>query len=86
MRIYEDLRVVQSRLARAAEHSWSSLVGALVVLTSGTCRWCAARYFRDLAENNRIRAVPHRRAARGRSLDRNGPRARRRTGLLQRGR
>ena len=70
VRIYEDLRVVQARLAVVQTHggacwwrSWAS--------TSGTSRWCAGSYFRDQAENNRTRAVPIA-APRGPLLDRAG--------------
>ena len=63
VRIYEDLRVVQRRLARAAGAGGAAGRWPRSS-TSGTCRCVRGRYFRDLAENNRIRAVTHPRPAR----------------------
>ncbi len=69
MRLYEDLRSVQSRL--------SVVQYGLVVLFTllASCFWylqvLRARHFRDLAENNRLRVVPIA-APRGPLLDRNG--------------
>ena len=56
MRIYEDLRVLQGRLGVLQ----SALV--LVVVLLAAYFWhlqvLRGRYFRELAENNRIRTVP----------------------------
>jgi penicillin-binding protein 2 len=69
MRLYEDLRSVQSRLSVVQY----GLVVAFSLLAS--CFWylqvLRARHFRELAENNRRRVVPIA-APRGILLDRNG--------------
>jgi penicillin-binding protein 2 len=69
VRIYEDLRVVQGRLAVV-----QSVVGVLVALV-GLYFWnlqvVRGHYFKDLAENNRTRAVAIA-APRGPLLDRAG--------------
>jgi penicillin-binding protein 2 len=69
MRLYEDLRSVQSRLSLVQY----AVIVLFTLLTS--CFWylqvLRARHFRDLAENNRLRVVPIA-APRGPLLDRNG--------------
>jgi penicillin-binding protein 2 len=69
MRLYEDLRSVQSRLSMVQY----GVVVLFTLLTS--CFWylqvLRARHFRDLAENNRLRVVPIA-APRGPLLDRYG--------------
>jgi len=69
MRIYEDLRNVQSRLAVVQ----SLVVGLFVLLMIQfwNLQVVRGRYFRTLAENNRSRAVPLT-APRGALLDRGG--------------
>ena len=69
MRIYEDLRIVQGRLAILQ----SMVVGllALLLIHFWNLQVVRGRYFRALAENNRTRAVPLA-APRGALLDRNG--------------
>ena len=69
MRIYEDLRVVQGRLAVLQ----SVVVGflALLAIYFWNLQVVRARYFKDLAENNRSRLVTLA-APRGALLDRNG--------------
>jgi penicillin-binding protein 2 len=69
VRIYEDLRSLQSRLSVIQ----TVIVGALVLLVAYFWHLQVVRgkYFRELAENNRIRAVPIP-APRGPIFDRNG--------------
>jgi len=69
VRIYEDLRSLQSRLSVIK----SVVVGALalVVVYFWHLQVVRGKYFRELAENNRIRAVPIP-APRGPVFDRNG--------------
>ena len=69
MRIYEDLRVVQARLA-VLQALAVVLVAALVV-QFWNLQVVRARHFRDLAENNRSRLVTLA-APRGALLDRQG--------------
>ena len=69
MRIYEDLRVVQQRLA-ALQAIAVFLLAALVV-QFWNLQVVRARHFRELAENNRSRMVTLA-APRGALLDRNG--------------
>jgi penicillin-binding protein 2 len=69
VRIYEDLRVVQSRLA-VLQALVVGLVAVLVV-QFWNLQVLRARYFRGLAENNRSRLVTLA-APRGALLDRNG--------------
>jgi penicillin-binding protein 2 len=69
VRIYEDLRVVQSRLA-VVQTVVLALVG-LVALSFWNLQVVRGRYFKDLAENNRTRAVTVA-APRGPLLDRQG--------------
>ena len=69
MRIYEDLRVVQTRLA-VLQALVVALVGVLV-LQFWNLQVLRARHFRDLAENNRSRLVTLA-APRGALLDRHG--------------
>ena len=69
MRIYEDLRVVQARLA-VLQALVVALVGVLV-LQFWNLQVLRARHFRDLAENNRSRLVTLA-APRGALLDRHG--------------
>ena len=83
VRIYEDLRGRAGAPGRGADGgggrssaSWPS--------PSGTCRWCAARYFKDLAENNRTRVGDPRRPA-GTAARPQGPRAGGEPSFLQRG-
>ena len=69
MRIYEDLRSLQSRLSVIK----TVVVGALALLVVYFWHLQVVRgkYFRELAENNRIRSVPIP-APRGPIFDRNG--------------
>jgi penicillin-binding protein 2 len=69
VRIYEDLRVVQARLA-VLQALVVALVGVLV-LQFWNLQVLRARHFRDLAENNRSRLVTLA-APRGALLDRHG--------------
>ncbi len=69
MRIYEDLRVVQVRLA--VVQSVVAVLVALVGLYFGNLQFVRGRYFKDLAEHNRTRAVTIA-APRGPLLDRAG--------------
>ncbi|HSD65100.1 MAG TPA: penicillin-binding protein 2, partial [Vicinamibacteria bacterium] len=69
MRIYEDLRVVQSRLA-VLQALVVALV-ALLVIQFWNLQVIRARHFRELAENNRSRLVTLA-APRGALLDREG--------------
>ena len=69
MRIYEDLRLVQTRLA-VLQALVVALVGVLV-LQFWNLQVLRARHFRDLAENNRSRLVTLA-APRGALLDRHG--------------
>jgi penicillin-binding protein 2 len=69
VRIYEDLRVVQSRLAVLQGASVAVL--ALLMTFFWHLQVVRGKYFRDLAENNRSRSVPIE-APRGPLLDRNG--------------
>jgi penicillin-binding protein 2 len=69
VRIYEDLRVVQTRLA-VLQALVVALVGVLV-LQFWNLQVLRARHFRDLAENNRSRLVTLA-APRGALLDRHG--------------
>jgi penicillin-binding protein 2 len=69
VRIYEDLRVVQARLAVVQY----LVIGLLALLTASFwhLQVLRQRYYRTLAENNRIRVVPIA-APRGPLLDRRG--------------
>jgi penicillin-binding protein 2 len=69
VRIYEDLRALQSRLSVIK----TVVVGmlALLLVYFWHLQVVRGKYFRDLAENNRIRAVPIP-APRGPIFDRNG--------------
>jgi penicillin-binding protein 2 len=69
LRIYEDLRVVQSRLA--VVQSVVAVLLGLVGLYFWNLQVVRARYFKDLAENNRTRAMIIA-APRGPLLDRQG--------------
>ena len=69
MRIYEDLRVVQVRLA--VVQSVVAVLVAVVGLYFWNLQVVRGRYFKDLAENNRTRAVVIA-APRGPLLDRAG--------------
>jgi len=69
MRIYEDLRSLQSRLSVIKTVVVGAL--ALVVVYFWHLQVVRGKYFRELAENNRIRAVPIP-APRGPIFDRNG--------------
>ncbi len=69
MRIYEDLRVVQSRLA--VLQALAVVLVALLVVQFWTLQVIRARHFRELAENNRSRQVTLA-APRGTLLDREG--------------
>jgi len=69
VRIYEDLRVVQARLA-VLQAVAVALVGVLVI-QFWNLQVIRARHFRDLAENNRSRLVTLA-APRGALLDREG--------------
>ncbi len=69
MRIYEDLRVVQSRLT-VVQTVVAALVG-LVALAFWNLQVVRARYFKDLADNNRTRSLTLA-APRGPLLDRQG--------------
>lgn len=69
MRVYEDLRAVQARLAVVQY----AVIGLLVLLAVSFWHMqvLRQRYYRGLAENNRIRVVPIA-APRGPLLDRDG--------------
>jgi penicillin-binding protein 2 len=69
MRIYEDLRVVQARLA--VLQALAVVLVAVLVLQFWNLQVLRARHFRDLAENNRSRLVTLA-APRGALLDRQG--------------
>jgi penicillin-binding protein 2 len=69
MRIYEDLRVVQSRLA--VLQALAVALVALLVIQFWNLQVIRARHFRELAENNRARLVTLA-APRGALLDREG--------------
>ena len=69
MRIYEDLRSLQSRLSVIKTVVVGAL--ALVVVYFWHLQVVRGKYFRELAENNRIRSVPIP-APRGPIFDRNG--------------
>ena len=69
MRIYEDLRIVQARLAIL--QALAVLLVALLVVQFWSLQVLRARHFRDLAENNRSRLVTLA-APRGTLLDREG--------------
>jgi penicillin-binding protein 2 len=69
MRIYEDLRVVQSRLA--VLQALAVALVALLVIQFWNLQVIRARHFRELAENNRSRLVTLA-APRGALLDREG--------------
>jgi penicillin-binding protein 2 len=69
VRIYEDLRVVQSRLAIL--QALAVAVVAVLVIQFWNLQVLRARHFRDLAENNRYRLVTLA-APRGALLDRSG--------------
>ncbi len=69
MRIYEDLRVVQARLA--VLQALAVALVALLVIQFWNLQVIRARHFRDLAENNRSRLVILA-APRGALLDREG--------------
>ena len=69
MRIYEDLRVVQRRLGVVQAVVVLLLAGLLVYFWH--LQVIRGKYFRDLAENNRIRALPIP-APRGPLFDRKG--------------
>jgi penicillin-binding protein 2 len=69
MRIYEDLRVVQARLAIL--QGLTVVLVALLVVQFWSLQVLRARHFRDLAENNRSRVVTLA-APRGTLLDREG--------------
>jgi penicillin-binding protein 2 len=69
MRIYEDLRVVQSRLAILQALAVALVV--LLVIQFWNLQVMRARHFRELAENNRSRLVTLA-APRGALLDREG--------------
>ena len=69
MRIYEDLRVVQSRLV--VLQGLAVALVALLVIQFWNLQVIRARHFRDLAENNRSRLVTLA-APRGALLDREG--------------
>jgi penicillin-binding protein 2 len=69
VRIYEDLRSLQSRLGIIKTVVVGAL--ALVVVYFWHLQVLRGKYFRELAENNRIRAVPIP-APRGPIFDRNG--------------
>jgi penicillin-binding protein 2 len=69
MRIYEDLRVVQSRLA--VLQALAVVFVAVLVLQFWNLQVLRARHFRELAENNRSRLVTLA-APRGALLDREG--------------
>ena len=69
MRIYEDLRGLQSRLGIIKTVVVGAL--ALVVVYFWHLQVVRGKYFRELAENNRIRSVPIP-APRGPIFDRNG--------------
>lgn len=69
MRIYEDLRVVQARLALL-----QSAIAVVLALLAGSfwhSQVVRGKYYKDLAENNRNRSVPIA-APRGPLLDRKG--------------
>jgi penicillin-binding protein 2 len=69
VRIYEDLRCLQSRLSVIKTVVVGAL--ALVVIYFWHLQVVRGKYFRELAENNRIRSVPIP-APRGPIFDRNG--------------
>lgn len=69
MRLYEDLRPVQSRLA--VVQGVVALLVAMLLLQFWNLQVLRARHFRDLAENNRSRVVTVA-APRGMLLDREG--------------
>ena len=69
MRIYEDLRIVQSRLA--VLQAVAVVLVASLVVQFWTLQVIRARHFRELAENNRSRLVTLA-APRGALLDRDG--------------
>ena len=69
MRLYEDLRPVQSRLA--VVQGTTVLLVAVLLLQFWNLQVLRARHFRDLAENNRSRVVKVA-APRGMLLDREG--------------
>lgn len=69
MRLYEDLRLVQSRLALL--QAVAVLLVAGLVIQFWNLQVVRARHFRELAENNRSRLVTLA-APRGALLDRNG--------------
>ena len=69
MRIYEDLRLVQSRLALLQALMVLLVVGLMVQFWN--LQVVRARHFRDQAENNRSRLVTLA-APRGALVDRNG--------------
>ena len=69
MRIYEDLRLVQSRLA--VLQVLVALLVAGLVIQFWNLQVIRARHFRELAENNRSRLVTLA-APRGTLVDRNG--------------
>ncbi|HEY5906903.1 MAG TPA: penicillin-binding protein 2 [Vicinamibacteria bacterium] len=69
MKIYEDLRVVQSRLT-VVQSVVAALLG-LLVLAFGNLQVVRARHFQGLADNNRTRSVTLA-APRGALLDRKG--------------
>jgi penicillin-binding protein 2 len=69
MRIYEDLRVVQSRLA--VLQALAVALVAMLVIQFWNLQVIRARHFRELAENNRSRLVTLA-APRGALLDREG--------------
>jgi penicillin-binding protein 2 len=69
LRIYEDLRVVQARLA--VLQGLAVVLVAVLVLQFWNLQVLRARHFRDLAENNRSRLVTLA-APRGALLDRHG--------------
>jgi penicillin-binding protein 2 len=69
VRIYEDLRSLQSRLSVIKTVVVGAL--ALVVVYFWHLQVVRGKYFRELAENNRMRSVPIP-APRGPIFDRNG--------------
>ena len=81
VRLYEDLRLVQARLA--VLQAVVVVLVALLVVQFWNLQVLRARHFRDLAENNRSRVVTLA-APRGTLLDREGQRAGRQPPLLQR--